>query len=180
VSALLFPDNTVLVNFALIGRVDLFQRLASGRSTWTYTVAVECERSSREAGLEALARMPEILGPPIMPTRRERIDARLIRQQIASPGEPESRHLGEAEALAILTARTVDAVFITDDSDAVALAAGLGIRTYSSTDLIRLAVRGGLISGEDAWSHIGLLRANKRAVRGVPTDYASFQAWCGV
>jgi len=67
VAKLLFPDNTVLINFALINRMDLLERLANGNGHWCATVASECTRSSREAGLEALADAPEIFGAPWYP-----------------------------------------------------------------------------------------------------------------
>jgi len=30
----MFPDNTVLTNFALINRMDLLRRLANGKGRW--------------------------------------------------------------------------------------------------------------------------------------------------
>lgn len=41
-TTLLFPDNTVLVNFALINRVDVLQHIMSGRAAWCARDASEC------------------------------------------------------------------------------------------------------------------------------------------
>jgi hypothetical protein len=45
----MFPDNTVLINFAIITRMDLLSRLANGNGRWCATVAAECVESSRLA-----------------------------------------------------------------------------------------------------------------------------------
>jgi hypothetical protein len=46
-TVLVFPDNTVLVNFALISRMDLLERLANGHGAWCGTVAAECRTSAK-------------------------------------------------------------------------------------------------------------------------------------
>jgi hypothetical protein len=51
VATLLFPDNTVLVNFAIISRMDLLARLANGNGQWCATVASECARQLESPGL---------------------------------------------------------------------------------------------------------------------------------
>ncbi|HET9896728.1 MAG TPA: hypothetical protein VFQ44_17495 [Streptosporangiaceae bacterium] len=38
----LFPDNTVLISFALINWMDLLRRLANGKGRWCACVASEC------------------------------------------------------------------------------------------------------------------------------------------
>jgi hypothetical protein len=52
----MFPDNTALINFALINRMDLLGRLANGNGRWCATVATECEESAKRPGLAALGR----------------------------------------------------------------------------------------------------------------------------
>lgn len=37
----LFPDNTVLCNFAAVNRLDLLKSVLSGRGRWTEAVAYE-------------------------------------------------------------------------------------------------------------------------------------------
>src|SRR5699024_9731626 len=44
-----FPDNTVLCNFAALGRLDLLEGFLRGRGRWTDAVAYEAERSGKYA-----------------------------------------------------------------------------------------------------------------------------------
>ncbi len=43
----LFPDNTVLCNFAAVDRLDLLKSVLNGRGRWTEAVAYEASRSAR-------------------------------------------------------------------------------------------------------------------------------------
>jgi hypothetical protein len=115
VATLLFPDNTVLVNFAIMSRMDLLARLANGNGQWCATVARECARSARVAGLAALNDAGSIFGEPLLPNAVELQDARIMRDQLASPGDSRTAHLGEAETLAIITRRQLVCFFVTDD-----------------------------------------------------------------
>lgn len=178
-TALLFPDNTVLVNFGLMGRVDLFARIVRDNGAWTLTVSEECERSAQVPGHESLVEFRALLGDPMIPALAERIDTGLLRAQLAQPGDAPTRHLGEAEAIAIISHRGLSAAFVTDDVGArrLALANG-GIRTYSTTDLLKLAVRAKLTSEDGAWALVELLRAHGRMVGNVPRTFVKFQNWC--
>lgn len=49
----LFPDNTVLCNFAVVDRLDLLRSVLGGRGRWTAAVAYEAAKSAR--ALPALA-----------------------------------------------------------------------------------------------------------------------------
>ena len=42
----LFPDNTVLCNFAAVDRLDLIKSVLNGRGRWTEAVAYEASRSA--------------------------------------------------------------------------------------------------------------------------------------
>lgn len=177
---LIFPDNTVLVNFALIGRVELLETLVKGRAAWTLTISGECHRSAAEPGLEALHKMREIFGDPLMPTPAERIDAQLIRERIAGTDFRPNARLGEAEAFAIITARAIsNAVFVSDDAAARTYGQEHRIVVYSTMDLLQLAGRVGWLSPEDAWSCLEILRAHARGTGGAPHGYAEFLVWFG-
>jgi predicted nucleic acid-binding protein len=180
VASLIFPDNTVLVNFALIGRVDLLETLVKGRAAWTLTISGECHRSAAEPGLEALHRMPEIFGAPLIPTPAERIDARLLRERIAGTDFRPGASLGEAEAIAMITSRAIArATFVSDDAVAREHATARGISVYSTMDLLRLAGRVHLLSSDDAWSCVEILRGHGRGVGRAPHDFDAFVAWFG-
>jgi hypothetical protein len=77
VASLMFPDNTVLINFAIINRMELLEKLANGNGQWCATVAGECAESAGYPGLAALSAAEDIFGEPLYPNahRKEWIDA---------------------------------------------------------------------------------------------------------
>lgn len=175
-TTLLFPDNTVLVNFALVGRIDLFADLVRDRGAWTYTVSEECRRGANVLGQESLDRIPGILGSPLMASARERIDALALRRRLAAPGDSETKHYGEAECLAIILCRGEPAAFVTDDLGARRLSRALNVKTYSTWDLIRLAVRAGLLDELAGWDMVLVLRAKLRKIPGSPGTEGDYLA----
>lgn len=177
---LLFPDNTVLINFALINRMDLLSKVANGRGRWCLTVAGECERSSREPGLGAMATAPEIFGTPLYPENgAERLDVEALRSELAEPGDPPYKHYGEAETLAIMSRRSIAGFFVTDDTGASRLARNHSIAVLSTWDLLRLAVRCKLVDPDTAWGYRQTLMSNRRGTPFGVVDRVSFDAWLG-
>ena len=69
-------------------------------------------------------------------------------------------------------------MFITDDTGAKLLAETLGVRTYSTADLLLLAVRARLLTVDEAWALIAVLRGKRRPTGAAPIDRASFDRWC--
>jgi hypothetical protein len=98
----MFPDNTVLINFATISRMDLLEKLANGNGQWCATVAGECAESAGYPGLAALSAAEGIFGEPLYPSPAEHQDVQVLRNQLASPGDRPTKHLGEAETVAII------------------------------------------------------------------------------
>ena len=81
----MFPDNTVLINFAIINRMDLLEKLANGNGQWCATVAGECAESAGYPGLAALSAAEDIFGEPLYPDPAELQDVQVLRNQLASP-----------------------------------------------------------------------------------------------
>lgn len=131
----MFPDNTVLISFATINRMDLLERLANGNGQWCATVASECAASARLPELAALSTAGRIFGEPLFPDVAEHQDVRVLRDQLASPGDKPAQHLGEAETIAIIVRRQLPCFFVTDDSDAKRLAAQNGVRVVGTWHL---------------------------------------------
>ena len=104
-AVLMFPDNIVLINFAVINRMDLLERLANGNGRWCATVAIECAESAKRPELAALDGVGEIFGQPLFPDQAELQDIGVLRDQLASPGDRPTQHLGEAETIAIIIRR---------------------------------------------------------------------------
>lgn len=175
-SVLLFPDNTVLINFALISRMDLLGRLAH-HGSWCATVASECDRSAQEPGLGALSQAREIFGEPLRPDDAELLDARVLRQELAMPGDGPFHHLGEAETLAIVIRRQLTAIFVTDDKDATRLATNNSVTVVSTWMLLRVAHRQGWVDADTLWGYVQTLQAGHRSMPPDVRDRPSFDKW---
>ncbi|MEP6480106.1 MAG: hypothetical protein ABJB03_11985 [Rhodoglobus sp.] len=175
---LLFPDTTVLVNFVLMARVDLLAELVGTNGAWTYTIAEESARQSSNPHLVGLDRMHAILGDPIVPSPVERLETMRLRAKIAKPDDHRSQHLGEAETIAVMTSRAIAGAFVTDDLAAADLARSpeIGLKVYTTGDLIRLAVRAKKIDLDTAWEMINVLRSHQRA-RGMPAVREQLSQW---
>mgnify|MGYP000924467291 CR=1 FL=1 len=173
---LVFPDNTVLINLAYINAIHLI-RLRNTQATWCASVAQECRKSSRTPGLEALEDAPCFLGKPLYPDGAEHSDIRIIRQDMAVPGDPITAHLGEAETIAIITRRRINAVFVTDDREATRVARAHGITVASTWDILRLAVRLSLITPTDFWNHCLTLNGKGRGWPPCGRSRAEVDSW---
>jgi predicted nucleic acid-binding protein len=160
-----FPDNTVLINFSIIEEMPLLEALLNGKGAWVSAVAAECEKSTR-TGLypDGLGTAGEMMTAVFFPTPVETVDARTIRNDIASADEPFPKSYGEAQTLAIITRRNLEAIVITDDGGVGRYVKenNLSTRVISTTDLLALAVRVNLISQEQGEAHIAKLVAEKR------------------
>ena len=177
-SLLLFPDNTVLINFALIQRMDLLETLANGKGQWCASVADECHNSARQPGLEALNEADEIFGEPWhLQGQAEWINATILRDDLASPGDGRLKHLGEAETLAIMIHRATDGLFVTDDSDAARLANRHGIQVIGTWDLLRLAAKRAMVDEATLWGYVLTLRSHQRGSPPGVTSRATLSTW---
>jgi len=175
---LFFADNTVLVNFGHIDRLDVLERVLNGRGRWCATVASECFRSSRVEGLAALRRAPAIFGDPWFPeTPVERLDVLVFRDRLAGPGDPPHAHLGEAETIALMARRNVSGFVVTDDRGAARIATHSGIKVIGTYDLLRLAGRVDIISPEDLLRAVVTLRQKGRGGPVEVNDLPSLHRW---
>ncbi len=172
----MFPDNTVLVNFAHINRVALLGTLFPNRQ-WCATVRSECAKSARLPGLADLRNAPGVFGSALYPDRAEHIDAQLIRQAMAIPGDDPYKHLGEAETIAIVTKRQITALFVTDDRSAKAAAEKDGIRVIDTWRVLKLAHRAGHLTADDVWRDCQALAAIPRGWPPCGRRSADLDGW---
>lgn len=156
----------------------MLEALTNGNGSWTATIASECAASPRHEGLGDLAHVSEFLGSPLVPTGSERIDTGTYRRQLAKPDDKPTDHLGEAETLAIVLSRSLNAAFVTDDLEASKLFQREGITTYRTVDRVRLAVRAKLLSVSEAWGCVDVLRGHGRASGPQVQDSREFARWC--
>jgi hypothetical protein len=173
----MFPDNTVLINFALLNRMDLLSRLTNGNGRWCATVATECSESAKRPELADLSGAGDIFGEPLYPNEAEHQDLLILRDQLAAPGDPPTKHLGEAETIAIIVRRQVNCFFVTDDKEARRLASGNGVQVTGTWRLLWLAHRAGLLDADTLWGYVLTLQRHER---GGPTgvrNRETFNKW---
>ena len=171
-----FPDNTVLVNFGHINRLPLLAAMIPDRR-WCEVVSQECAESARVPGLANLRHARDIFGEPLTPTERERSRTFELRDQMRGPGDAATKHVGEAETIAIVTSRDIKAVFITDDKGARASAEVRGITVITSWDLLRIAHRKDHIALAEAYSDAQTLDSLDRGWPPCGKSLADFTRW---
>lgn len=146
-TAALFPDNTVLCNFAVVDRLDILRAVLNGAGRWTSAVAYEAEQSARV--LPALRKIPSDgwMDEPIEindPAEVQRVQR--IRRIVfgGTEGQP-LKHLGEAETCFLLLERPEFAGgwWISDDREALRYAQFQGITTRETMDLVAVAAVNG-------------------------------------
>ncbi|MEL4358288.1 MULTISPECIES: hypothetical protein [unclassified Luteococcus] len=156
---LIFPDTTVLVNFALIDRMDLLEQLVNGRGTWCGTVSEECARRAERMNLPEMLRSSQIFGEPIrLVTRAEFDDYHLNLDWFASvSSDPHAGHEGESETLAIMLNREESGLMVTDDTSVPkrveVLQAQQRISVCTTWDLLRIALWRGQIEEKSFWDY---------------------------
>lgn len=174
------PDNTVLVNVTILDDHDLLSWFVRSRGTWTLSIARECSRSANTAGLSEMRQWRRVFGTPWSPTPAEVVDAQAIADAIRKPGDASpSAHMGEAEAIAVLVSRGINAVFLTDDYDAARAAARYPlIGVASTTKILALAEAAGRIRHGEARTHLATLLSAGRVLGNPPSiaDYDTYVA----
>jgi predicted nucleic acid-binding protein len=83
---------------------------------------------------------------------------------MAAPGDRPTKHLGEAETIAIVTSRDLQSttVFISDDSGALIHAEAHGLMIADTWDLLALAGRVGMTSAEEHARYVAALQSAGR------------------
>lgn len=176
---IVFPDNTALINFALIRRMDLLEHLVGGNGRWCLTVSQECDASSHQPGLEDLRLAHNVFGEPLIPDgRREHVAVQRYRDMLRTAGQPASMNVGEAETLAIIECRGIRAVFVTDDRSVRGVAPSGDPHVVGTWDFLRAAHHRGLVDGDELWGYARVLHAAGRHTPPTgPFDRGAFNTW---
>lgn len=153
-SAHLFPDNTVLCNFACVHQLGLLSRLLDGKGRWVEAVAYECDQSSIHYPDLKTIPVEGWLGDPIEVS--DDVDIRQIegiRKAIfgGSAAQP-LRHLGEAQTIHVVGRWTdfADSTWLSDDQESLRVARRQGIAVRETQHLVAEAVQWGFIKTADA------------------------------
>lgn len=166
-SSFFFPDNTALINFQILDRWDLLAAIVTDKGQWCGSVAGECADSTGEYYHGMYAAAEEIFGSPVIPEPTEHVNARVLRANMADPTDDwPTKHLGEAETIAVVTSRFQGSRFITDDAGAQEFAQAEGIKCYGTGDLLVVAEKKlQLITASQREAMLSILVAKSRMVR---------------
>jgi predicted nucleic acid-binding protein len=174
----LFPDNTVLCNFAVVERLDLLETILNGRGRWTSAVAGEAEASARHLpALHALVG-GGWMGEPIEIIEDAdilRID-RIRRVVFGGTDAKPLQHLGEAETCHVMRTwpEFASSWWVSDDREALRYAKRQDIPAYETLDLMAMAVSDGDIDGAGAFVLMERMTSRGRSVR-MPAGRESFR-----
>lgn len=151
----LFPDNTVLCNFASVNRLGLLNSVLDGRGRWTEAVAYEAARSARilpELGQLSAA---DWLGEPIeIDDEAEIQQINAIRRAVFGGADDKPlKHLGEAQTCFVILkwSEFAGSWWISDDREALRYARLQGITARETIDLVSTAVVTGYVAAQDGF-----------------------------
>lgn len=171
-SHFVFPDNTVLCNFAAVGRLDLLESVLLGRGRWTEAVAYEASRSA--SSLPALAAIAKQgwLGEPIEVDDEAEVRQieRVRRSVFGGDDEAPLKHLGEAQTCHILQRWPdfAESWWVSDDREALRYARQQHLTTYETIDLVSIAAVNGDVTAQDGHDLLREMDERGRTLR-LPT-----------
>lgn len=165
----LFPDNTVLCNFAAVDQLDLLRSVLDGRGRWTEAVSYEAARSVR-----ALPNLSQLttdcwLGEAIeIDDESEIRQINAIRRAVFGGTDDEPlRHLGEAQTCFVILkwSEFQGSWWISDDQEALRYARLQGITTRETIDLMSAAVVNGHIEMRAGYDMLRQMAEQGRRLR---------------
>jgi hypothetical protein len=169
VPSFVFPDNTVLCNFAAVRQLSLLERVLSRRGRWTEAVAREARDSSAYWPDLAGLSFDGWLGAPIEITSQQDQQAveRIRRAVFGGDRRRAKQHLGEAQTCYVIknSAEFTGSWWVSDDRDALDYARHQKIETYETQHMVALAVHMGQISAEQGFGLLSAMRDEGRHPR---------------
>jgi len=151
----LFPDNTVLCNFAAVGRLDLLRDFLRGRGRWVEAVAEEARASARHLPILAGVHREGWLGEAIAIDDPDDIAGveRLRRHVFGGSAHEPRKHLGESQTCHVIVnwASFAGSVWISDDQASIRYAQARGITAWETIHIVSAIVADGDMSAQDAY-----------------------------
>lgn len=154
-AAAVFPDNTVLINFGTVDRLDLLAGWLRGRGRWTEAVADEARQSAQFVpamqGLDGAG----WLGTPIQIDSGKAIaEVERLRRNVfgGSIAEPR-KHLGESQTCYLIKhdPAWVGSWWVSDDTDANEWAQFQGFVVRTTVGVIKELVADGDLTAENGY-----------------------------
>jgi predicted nucleic acid-binding protein len=160
-------DACTLVNFSVVGRMDLLQERFSGHAHWTVAIQHEATRLHVED--------TDWLGPPIDVSSDgviAIIKVEQIREELgATSTEPATLHLGEAEAIYYIETHEPSWAFLSDDGPAADYAQNRGLQAALSEEVLADSYECSLIGCPGAFELLQQMEAAGRGVRVPPSHW---------
>ncbi len=160
-------DACTLLNFSVVGRMDLLQERFRGHAHWTYAIQHEATRLNVED--------TDWLGPPIDISDDgviATIKVEQIREELgATSTDPATRHLGEAEAIYYIETHESSWAFVSDDQPAADYAENRGVEAALSEEVLADSYERGIIGCPDAFELLLRIQAAGRGVRVPPSHW---------
>lgn len=152
----LFPDNTVLCNFAAVNRLDLLKSVLDGRGRWTEAVAYEASQSARFLPTLNQLAADRWLGEAIeIDDESEIQQINAIRRAVfGGTDDKPLKHLGEAQTCFVILkwSELAGSWWISDDREALRYARLQGITTRETIDLVSTAIADGHVAAQEGFS----------------------------
>jgi predicted nucleic acid-binding protein len=155
-----FPDNSVLINFAVVDSLELLIAYLCGRGRVTQAVAAEIKKS-----IERVPHLREFdverhCGRPIeLTTEADGRAVLQLRKRFASRNDPPTKHLGESETLHVISTRNEFATsrFLTEDRDAYRVAGSMGVLCSNTMQVFQYLVARGELDSAEAFALLQLI-----------------------
>ena len=166
-----FPDTSLLMNFAAVSRIDLVREVVKDRGCWTEAIRDEVQRWCQESRYQALAGVFDFMPPePHIARSEEMATGEEIRRRLAKPGDPRSQHWGECETLAVIHHRYNEktVLVLSEDAGVLAECRHQGVETVTTKVLLELAAIRGYISWLQAEEIARLLKDMGEPVLNYP------------
>lgn len=171
----IFPDTSVAVTFACIGRIDLLV-------SWLRSRGAQCEDVEKELlswgrTFPEMSVLHKALGDPVELTGDEDESAKRIRiSEFGGTAARPLQHLGEAMTLTLLQrAEYSGATWISDDADSREFASFKGIKAVDTVYVLSELVGDGDLRVEDAWSLWNKMWNHENGSCRVPTSTRDLQ-----
>jgi len=151
VPRIVFPDNSVLCNFAAAEAPEVLLNFLRGDGRWTQAIYAEARKSVRYLPSLAAIVDSSALGEPIEITDVERVE-RIRRAVFGGTAREPKKHLGEAETCFLIDndEAFAQSTWLTDDRDAYDFARQRGIHTLDTFEVLLMVVADGDLTPAEA------------------------------
>lgn len=174
-----FPDNSVVINFAVVDRLELLRASLRGRGRVTEAVWREIGDSAQRVPNLAKLDRADWFGSPIrIEGDSNSLSVEGIRLGVfgASRIDPPTLHLGESQTIHIIGTDPdfAGSVWMTEDVESLRYAKARGLIAYDTLDILQSLVAFGELSASDAFSIAEEMLSCGRPLHRAPRSASDF------